>query len=154
MSLLTNLPVSIQKDLPDFLLHPDPMIYMSDNFVVFDLETNTQGHARSPMPCWKDNSIVCGSWCSGLNGPAHNIYGNELEQAALVDAIEAVDFCVAHMGKFDLGWLRRAGINLYKVILYDTMIGEYVRLGNRQGKLALGYLCERDFGWIYVWEEV
>lgn len=147
MDLLKDVPQNLLNRLPNFLLHPDPLIYLSDNFVTFDLETNTKGDGGSPMPCWPTNSIVCGSWCYGKESTAHNIYGNELEIDRLVTAIEEADFCVAHNGKFDLGWLKRAGINLYKVVLYDTMIGEYVRLGNRKGELSLGKLSEREFGW-------
>lgn len=146
MALLKDIPQNLLNRLPNFLLHPDPLIYLSDNFVTFDLETNTKGDGNSPMPCWSANSIVCGSWCYGKENTAHNLYGNELELDALVTAIEEADFCVAHNGKFDLGWLKRAGINLYKVVLYDTMIGEYVRLGNRKGELSLGKLSEREFG--------
>jgi DNA polymerase-1 len=147
MNLLEGIPQELLDRLPEFLLHPDPLIYMSDNFVTVDLETNMKGDGGSPMPCWPANSIVCGSWCYGREDFAHNIYGNELEIEDLVNAIEDTDFVVMHNGKFDLGWLKRAGIDLYKVVLYDTMIGEYVRLGNRQGELSLGALCKREFGW-------
>ena len=40
--ILSKVPLELIKRLPDFLLNPDPEIYMSDNFVVFDLETNTK----------------------------------------------------------------------------------------------------------------
>ncbi|MEE8599408.1 MAG: hypothetical protein V3S69_07910, partial [Dehalococcoidales bacterium] len=147
MDLLKDVPQELLDRLPDFLLHPNPDIYLSDNFITADLETTKRGDNGSPMPCWAENSVVCGSWCVGLEGEAHNIYGNEHELAELVTAIEDADFVVMHNGKFDLGWLKRAGIDLFKVVLYDTMIGEYVRLGNRKGELALGKLCEREFGW-------
>ena len=45
-------------------------------------------------------------------------------------ACEAADFIVAHNAKFELGWLRRCGVDLRKVITYDTMIAEYVLGGN------------------------
>lgn len=132
--------------LPEFLLSPNPEIYLSDNFVVFDLETNTQGDDGSPQPCWPANSIVCGSWCHGLSGEAHNVYGNELEMGDLVDALEAADFIVAHNGKFDMGWLKRAGIDLRKLILYDTMIAEYCLNGNLTLPLGLDALSTKYLG--------
>lgn len=135
-NILSKVPMDLLKRLPDFVINPDPSIYMGDNFVVFDLETNTKGDDHSPLPCWKQNSVVCGSWCVGIDGKSHNIYGNELEQGELVDALNAADFIIAHNGKFDIGWMKRAGIDLYKVILYDTMIAEYVIRGN----LAMGHL--------------
>ncbi len=90
---------------------------MSDNFITFDLETNMKGDNRSPLSCWKENSIVCGSWTCGPDGEVHNIYGNELELGKLVDALEAADFMIGHNLKFDLGWMKRAGLDLYGVLM-------------------------------------
>lgn len=132
--ILDTVPEEYLELLPEFLLNPDPYIYLSDNFVTFDLETTKKGDDGSPSAVWPENSIVCGSWCWGADGGVQNIYGNEHEMSELVSAIEEADFCVAHNGKFDLMWLIRAGIDLHKIILYDTMIGEYVRLGNRKGE--------------------
>lgn len=123
---------------------------MSNNFVVFDLETNTKGDGGSPLPCWTNNSMVCGSWCQGLHGKSHNIYGNELMMGPLVDALEDADFVIAHNGKFDIGWMLRAGIDPYKIILYDTMIAEYCILSNlckRKGDLALSDLSKKYLGY-------
>ncbi len=144
--LLANLPKAMLKTLPKFLLAPNPEIYLSDNFVVFDLETNTKGDNTSPMPCWSSNSIVCGSWCHGLRGEPHNIYGNELEMGELIEALESADFIIAHKGKFDISWLKRAGIDLYKLILYDTMIAEYCIKGNIKSDLSLDALATNYIG--------
>ena len=89
---------------------------------------------------------MCGSWCHSKGGESHNIYGNELELGELVDAIDAADFVVAHNGKFDLGWMKRAGIDLRKVILYDTMIAEYCINGNLQAELSLDALATKYIG--------
>ncbi len=144
--VLAKLPASMLKCLPEFLLNPNPEIYLSDNFVVLDLETNTKGDDGSPQPCWPANSIVCGSWCKGLRGKAHNIYGNELQMGELVDVLEAADFVVAHSGKFDLGWMKRAGIDLRKIILFDTMIAEYCMNGNLKTELSLDALSKKYLG--------
>jgi len=134
--ILSKVPLHLLKRLPDFVINPDPTIYLSDNFVVFDLETNTKGDDHSPLPCWPQNSAVCGSWTKGIDGPSRNIYGNELEMGELVDELNAADFIIAHNGKFDIGWMKRAGIDIYKIILFDTCIAEYVIRGN----LAMGHL--------------
>ena len=144
--LLAKLPRAMLKSLPNFLLNPNPEIYLSDNFIVLDLETNTKGDDGSPQPCWPANSIVCGSWCKGLRGKAHNIYGNELQMGELVDAAEAAAFVVCHNGKFDLGWLKRAGLDLRKVILFDTMIAEYCINGNLKTTLTLDALSKKYLG--------
>ncbi len=143
---LAKLPAAMFNALPKFLTAPNPEIYLSDNFVVLDLETNTKGDAGSPQPCWPENSIVCGSWCVGLRGGANNIYGCELQQGELVDALEAADFIVAHNGKFDTAWLKRAGIDLRKLILFDTMIAEYCIAGNLKVPLSLDALSEKYLG--------
>lgn len=137
---LAKLPMAMLKALPAFLVSPNPEIYLSDNFVVFDLETNTKGDDGSPDACWDANSVVCGSWCEGLRGKAHNVYGNEMDMGELVDALERADFVIAHNGKFDMKWLKRAGIDLRKLILYDTMIAEYCLNGNLKRPLSLDAL--------------
>ena len=143
---LSKIPRAMLEALPAFLINPDPEIYLSDNFLVIDLETNTKGDDGSPDACFKENSIVCGSWCHGLSGEAHNVYGNELEMGQLVQAIEDADFIVAHNGKFDVKWLSRAGLDMYKVVLYDTMLAEYVLNGNRRLPLSLDVLSTKYFG--------
>ena len=143
---LAKLPLAMMKALPSFLLSPNPDIYLSDNFVVFDLETNTAGDDGSPDACWPANSVVCGSWCVGLRGEAHNTYGNELEMGPLVEALEAADFIIAHNGKFDMKWMKRAGIDLRKLILYDTMLAEYCLNGNLKKPLSLDALSTQYLG--------
>lgn len=110
---------------------------MSDNFVVFDLETNTKGDGRSPNAVWTENNAVCASWCEGRTGKPRNLYGNQLEFGELVDALERADFIVAYNGKFDLGYMKRAGIDLYKLVMYDPMIAQYVLNGNIKKPLSL-----------------
>lgn len=146
-SLLAGVPSKLLKRLPAFLLNPDPNIYMSNDFVVFDFETNMKGDMYSPMPCWKDNKVVCGSWTYGLSGISHNIYGNEMEQGPLIDALEKAKFIVGQNGKFDMGWGKRAGIDLRKLLLYDTMIAEYVFNGNIRGELNLNFLAKKYVGY-------
>ena len=142
MDLLKEIPKELLDRLPAHVLHPNPYIYMSENYVTFDLETNTKGDGGSPAPCWPENNAVCGSWCIGEKGEAHNIYGNQLEYSELVDALEKADFVVAFNGKFDIGWMMRAGIDPYKLILYDPMIAEYVLNGNQTKPLNLDHIAK------------
>jgi len=112
--------------LPGFVKDPDPSLYWSDNYVVLDFETTTI-HKGSPLI--EENRIVLACWGRGSNIDSE--FGSEFEQGRLVEAIEAADFIVAHNAKFELGWLRRCGVDLRKVVVYDTLIGEYVLGGNR-----------------------
>ena len=142
MDLLKGIPKELLDRLPDFLIKPNPYIFMSNKFVVFDLETNTKGDGRSPLACWPENNAVCASWCVGKDGPAHNLYGNQLEFGELVDALEEADFIVAYNGKFDLGYMKRAGIDLHKLVMYDPMIAEYVLNGNLPKPLSLDHVAK------------
>jgi DNA polymerase I-like protein with 3'-5' exonuclease and polymerase domains len=153
---LCKVPIHLLKRLPKFLINPDPTVYMGDNFIVFDFETNVKGDGGSPLPCWKDNSVVCGSWIKGteydphgheVTPTAHNVYGNELEMGELAEAVNNADFIVAHNGKFDIGWLIRCGVDPYKIILYDTMIAEYCLNGNLKQPLNLGALAKKYLGY-------
>ena len=57
-------------------------------------------------------------------------FGNEYDQAALVNDVNNADFIVAHNAKFELGWLSRCGVDLRSVVVFDTQIAEYVLGGN------------------------
>lgn len=144
--ILSEVSQDFLDNIPSFLLPPNPEIYLTDNFVTFDLETNTKGDEGSPQPCWEANGIVCGSWCHGVDGEAHNIYGNEYELSPLIQAIQEADFTVAYNGKFDLGWLKRAGLDLRKVLLYDPMIGEYCINANIKADLSLDATSKKYLG--------
>jgi DNA polymerase I-like protein with 3'-5' exonuclease and polymerase domains len=63
----------------------------------------------------------------------HHHFGSEYDLGQLTEAIRRADFIVAHNAKFELGWLKRCGIDLRKVVVFDTMIAEYVLGGNRFG---------------------
>lgn len=125
---------SPESALPWFLAKPDPAIYLSDNYVVLDFETDTSagqqnyGHSRHKenqllLSCWK---FPCESICAQ--------WGNELKQRLLylmlIGLQESGGFIVAHNAKYELGWLKRMGVDLRKVLVFDTKIAEYVLLGN------------------------
>jgi len=129
MELLYNRP------LPRFLTHPDPEVLKSDNYVVFDFETTNldKGSALNA-----GNSVVSVAWTLGPAHPYYQGQGNmeyrragEYELHELIGAIHQADYCVAHNAKFDLQWAERCGLDLTDVLVYDTMIAEYVIGGNK-----------------------
>lgn len=122
------------EGLPAHVSAPDPALYWSDNYVVLDFETTTilKGSPLSP-----DNRIILACW-QRPGGPVQNCFGSEYEQADLVAAIEAADFVVAHNAKFEAGWLRRCGVDLRSLVVFDTMIAEHVIGGNRYNLHQLG----------------
>jgi DNA polymerase I-like protein with 3'-5' exonuclease and polymerase domains len=127
--------------LPSFLTTPNPEIYLSDNYVVLDFETTNKNKGSALDP---DNNLVLSVWKQAGGSFLHS-WGNEFQQEELVEAVEQADFLVAQNAKFELQWLARCGLDLHNVLVYDTMIGEYVRGGNRwkYSALSLDSLGER-----------
>jgi DNA polymerase I-like protein with 3'-5' exonuclease and polymerase domains len=124
--------------IPSWVEYPDPDLYLSDNYLVLDWETT---NLDKGAPINMSNHIVCGSW--KFNGVMRSIHGNELAFGELLQDIEQCDFIVAANAKFELGWLKRCGVQLEKLIIYDTQIGEYVILGNRSANLDLDSTAKR-----------
>ena len=120
--------------LPTWLTEPDPSIFLSDNYIVLDFETTNldKGDPRN-----KDNSIVMSCFKLGKGHPRYDgesfkvIWGGQFKQGELIDYIEQADFLVAQNTKFELQWLTRCGLQLQKVLPYDTILGKYVEDGNR-----------------------
>jgi DNA polymerase I-like protein with 3'-5' exonuclease and polymerase domains len=127
----------VRTRLPAHIVNPDPDIYRSKNYVALDFETTTIGKGLSLYP---DNSIVLAAWELGPDHPrnsggaAHHMrykFAGEYSLTELVRDIDGADFIIAHNAKFELGWLSRCGLDLSNVVVWDTMIGEYVIGGNR-----------------------
>lgn len=131
--------------LPKHVANPDPEIYQSDNYITVDFETTITGKGLSIYP---DNGIVLAAWELGPGHPGvrpgvpaeggqdagHRMFykrAGEFDLDELVRDIEQADFLVAHNAKFELGWLARCGLDLTKVVVWDTMLAEYVLGGNR-----------------------
>jgi DNA polymerase I-like protein with 3'-5' exonuclease and polymerase domains len=97
---------------------------------VLDFETDTS-HGDYGSPVHPDNHLLLACWKVGPNGTVKSKWGGEFSQQELLDDIAKADFIVAHNAKYELGWLKRCGIDLRKVFAYDTKLGEYVLMGNR-----------------------
>jgi DNA polymerase I-like protein with 3'-5' exonuclease and polymerase domains len=124
------------RQLPSFLENLDPTIYLSDNYVVLDFEIDTS-HGDFGNPVHPDNQMLLASWKIGpahegstLFGTLKSKWGSEYDLDELMHDIRQADFLVAHNAKYELGWLKRAGLDLHNVLVFDTKIGEYVLLGN------------------------
>lgn len=138
----------VRTKLPPHVADPDPGVYKSDNYVVFDTETTTHNKG---LALYDENSLVLACW---HNGPDHprpgkfHHFGGEYDQRQLVTDVQAADFVVCHNGKFDLAWLERCGVAMENVVLFDTMLAEYVLGGNQWvwHNLSLNACAERR-GW-------
>lgn len=145
--------------LPKHVSAPDPeqIEYRSNNYVVVDFETTTEyvgspieGSNRIVLACWRlgpDHPRMDVDDISGPDGVCglRVVRAGEFGMGDLVEDIELADYVVAHNAKFELGWLRRCGVDLYSTVVYDTQIAEYVHGGNRYKlrHLALNACLER-----------
>lgn len=133
--------------LPEFIQNPNPEIYRSNNYVYLDFE-NTNLAKGSPYN--KDNRILLATYRLGCDHPRYEDsrtyfkWGSEFDQSELVQLCEESDFIVAHNAKHELGWLRRCGLDISRVLSYCTQIGEYVIAGNRKWRLSLDAALARN----------
>ena len=133
--------------LPKFITDPNPEIYLSDNYLVLDLETTNYDHGDARN---SNNTIIFGY--------ASSPRGGKFRFNSLADLLDMdinwgkCDFIVCQNAKFELKWLIRAGVDVSKILVYDTMLGDYVRAGNRGAKehpdkrhwrLDLDSICRR-----------
>lgn len=120
-------------------MNMSPEIYDSNTYAVLDFETTNKdyGHARH------DNNRLVLGW---IYYKADNDWipiNNLTELGDNLGRLYSCDFIVAHNAKFELQWLKRSGANLTKILPWCTMIGEYVRAGNRKWKLGLDATAAR-----------
>lgn len=114
--------------LPKFLQELNPNVYRSDSCLVLDLETDTsQGDFGRPL--YQQNRSLLACWRT-KEGLVKSHWGNELEQQDLFSDIERHDFIIAHNAIYELGWLKRGGLDIAQVLSFDTQLAEYVLLGN------------------------
>jgi DNA polymerase-1 len=127
--------------LPEFIKNPNPNIYLSDNYLVLDCETSNKEKGDASN---KGNFLVYG-FASGPNFRSISITGN-INFDKLTLYLSTADFIVVHGGKFELKWLKRLGYPIHKILIYDTLLGEYVLAGNRKWKLDLDSVSKRYGG--------
>ena len=110
--------------------------YRSATFVTVDLETTNRSRGSA---CEVGNRIVDAA-CQVNAGPV--IVGLDNVKATLA-GLAAPVVLVAHNAKFELQWLKREGVECTALLVWDTMIAEYVLAGNRRWPLDLGSVTAR-----------
>lgn len=125
--------------IPDFISNPNPEIYLSDHYLVLDVENTIIEGDGSPLN--ENNRLLLSCW--EYKGESDYIWGGQCEVQELVDIISQVDFVVAHGSKHELQWLKRAGVKLENVLVFDTLLAEYVLHGNLPVSLDLGSVSSR-----------
>lgn len=124
--------------LPRFLEQLNPEVYLNGSYTVFDFETTNRDKGSAVE---RTNRVVLSTWLQGpLSGGKAEVrydYKSELDQGRLLESIRSSGFVVAHHAKFDLQWGSRCGLDLGTILVWDTLIGEYVLAGNRRVDLSL-----------------
>ena len=133
------------EGLPWFVLHDDPeSLYRDGTYLCFDLETDNEDHGSALTEA---NDIVVSCWqvvdSQGNVLKKASCFGGIYEQQELLDDIANVSFVVAQNAKFDIQWMRRCGLELRDVLVYDTMLAAWVLDGNRKLPRDLGSLAGR-----------
>ena len=127
-------------NLPFYLEDMDPTAYERLPWTAMDLETTNIGYGD---PRIKENRIVMAAFCEDgaeptcVNDPAQLVY------EAFPEFTYHPQVLVAHNAKFELGWMLRHGIDLSNILVWDTMIAEYVIAGNQRVALDLGSVAAR-----------
>ena len=124
--------------LPWFLDDPQRALEVYKNpqrYVSLDFETTAKEYGSALVPenqillaCWEVHDLV-----EGTVTKKHK-WGDEYDMAELEADIRSAQFVVAHNAKFELQWLRRAGLDLHDILVFDTYLAEWVIAGNRGGQ--------------------
>ena len=114
------------------------MKYNSESYLVVDFETTNLMKGDPVNPA---NELVLACWI--FKGKKYHSWEGEYKQGLLLEHINQADFIVAHNAKFELGWLMRCGLELDKVLVWDTMIAEKIIVSNRKDRVALDATLER-----------
>lgn len=136
---------AIEKvQLPKFLTAPNPRIYLNGSYTVADFETSNHNFGSAIEGT---NKLILAVWLRVQRDQQGCVWGKErageFEQRELISSVQGTQFLIGHNVKFELQWLRRCGLDLSKVVVYDTQIAEKVILGNRPGRLDLGTVAKR-----------
>lgn len=109
-------------------------VYETGKALTLDFETtSTENYGCAVEP---ENRLLLACWRTH-DGQFKHSFGSEYRQQALLRDIERHDFIIAHNAKFEIQWLKRCGVDPANIVVYDTMLAEYVLAGNRSWPLNL-----------------
>lgn len=130
--------------LPWFLTSEALEVYASPRrYVVLDFETNNNDKGSALN---YENHIVLACWeiveGDGTITRKHK-FADEYNLSEMERDIHDADFVVCHNAKFELQWLKRCGLELRDILVFDTFLAEWVIAGNRKWDLSLDGTSER-----------
>jgi DNA polymerase I-like protein with 3'-5' exonuclease and polymerase domains len=124
--------------LPWFICTPSRSVYLGEEWIVVDFETTNhdRGSALNSR-----NDIVLATWATPTG--VYHKWGGVYDQGELAEAIKKARFVVCQNAKFELQWFKRMGIDIGGLLVYDTMLADYVIAGNRRWRLDLDSIAKR-----------
>lgn len=99
-----------------------------DNYVVLDFEIDTSG-GHGGQAAFSENQLLLACWKTA-GSPVYAKWGNEFEQEELCQAIANAGYVIAHQAAYELGWLKRCGVDILNLPVACTLLAEHVLLGN------------------------
>lgn len=121
--------------IPLFVQLENPAdVYINGSYVALDFETDETQMGSALVD---SNDVVLSCWSiyrDGVEVKRKEIWGGIYSLQELLDDIHSVDFLLAFNAKFELQWLKRAGLELRDVLVFDPMLAQWVLDGNRKGK--------------------
>lgn len=126
MLMNDNLPWFVADPLKALEVYRNP-----ENVVFLDFETTNLDFGSAVNP---DNQIVLACWdvVAPEGVVTKHKFGDEYNQEELFNDVMEADFIVSHNAKFELQWLRRMGVDLHDVFVFDTYLAEWVIQSNRR----------------------
>jgi len=128
--------------LPLIITSPEPSAYSvkQQDRIVLDFETTNTNHGNA---CDKRNKLVLSATVVPGGQPVV-MAADEYMLGYIDDRVKNKSFIVGHNIKFDLKWMIRAGIDVSNMLVWDTMLAEYVIHGNQKftRDLGLGKVAE------------
>lgn len=119
--------------------------YIDGTWVCFDFETTNENYGDARRT---GNRVVMVSWCEGQGdyiGPVKSFYGNWKDCPEFLATLKRNDYALAQHCKFESHWLLRGGVDAPAMFWADTMLFEWVLLGNnpKRLRLELGSMAKR-----------
>lgn len=121
--------------LPHFLTTSNPEeLYNTGNYVALDFETDSDQNGSALV---ESNDIVLACWHvyrdNKLQAKKH-CFGGIYDMGELLDDVRAAEFLMAYNAKFEAAWLKRCGLDLHDLLVYDPLLAQWVLDGNRKGR--------------------
>ena len=120
-------------------------LYVDMPWLCIDFETKLEDHSKVVMVAWQEGWDAGPAWQAPSelyhSFPVKSYYGDPAGCRPFWEALEKAKrggFIIAHNAKFEAHRLAEYGLDPTEHVWFDTMLAEWVLLGNNPGKLRYG----------------